>query len=95
MAHPVERSLLQLLEPILVIERQLQTAQIVLKVFIEMQDVLEDLNMNAAAHSLQLIIYAVQDLQVQLRLARQEAAGHALFTVLMQPEPWHQYLGLG
>ena len=95
MAHPVERSLLQLLEPILAIERQLQTAQIALEVFIEMQDVLEDLNMNAAAHSLQLIIYAVQDLQVQLRLARQEAAGHALFTVLMQPEPWHQYLGLG
>ena len=87
MAHPVERPLLQFLEPLLVIERQLQTAQIVLKVFTEMPDVLEDLNMNAAAHSLQLIIHAVQDLQVQLRLARQEAAAHILFTVLTHPAP--------
>ena len=65
MAHPVERPLFQLLEPLLVIERQIHIVQQALESFTEVHDVLEDTQLPAAAHSLQLIIHRLQDLQVQ------------------------------
>ena len=94
MAQPVERPLFQLLEPLFVIERQIHVVQTALESFTEVHDVLEDTQLPATAHSLQLIIYRLQYLQVQLRLARQEIAVRILFTILIAPLQWHHHLGL-
>ena len=92
MAHPVAQPLLQFLEPLLVLERQLQIVQTSLETFTEMHDILEDNNLPAPAHALQVLIWGLQDLQVQLRLARQDAAVLILFHILMHPEHWNRYL---
>ena len=92
MAHPVAQPLMQFLEPPLVLERRLQLVQISLETFTETHDILEDNNLPAPAHALQVLIWGLQDLQVQLRLARQDAAVQILFSILMHPEHWNRYL---
>ena len=92
MAHAVAQPLMQFLEPLLVLERQLQLVQLSLETFAEMHDILEDTNLPAPAHALQDLILGLQDLQGQLRLVRQDAAVQLLFRILMHPEHWNRYL---
>ena len=80
------------LEPLLALERQIQIVQSTLEQFTEMHDFLEDQNLPATAHALQAIIFSLQDLQVQLRLARQDVAVQLLLRILLQQEHWTRYL---
>ena len=91
MAHPVAPPLILFLEPVLALERQIQIVQSTLEHFTEMHDFLEDHNLAATAHALQAIIISLQDLHVQLRLARQDAAVQILLQILLRPEHWNQY----
>ena len=92
MAHPVAQPLMHFLEPLLALERQIQIVQSTLEHFTEMHDFLEDQNLTATAHALQAIIISLQDLHVQLRLARQDAAVQILLQILLRPEHWNRYL---
>ena len=88
MAHPVAQPLTLFLEPLLALERQIQIVQSTLEHFTEMHDFLEDHNLAATAHALQAIIINLQDLHVQLRLAREDAAVQILLQILLRPEQW-------
>ena len=92
MAHPVAHPLMHFLEPLLALERQIQIVQSTAEHFTEMHDFLEDQNLPATAHALQAIIFSLQDLQVQLRLARQDVAVQLLLRILLHQEHWNRYL---
>ena len=80
------------LEPLLALERQIHIVQSTLEHFTEMHDFLEDQNLPAPAYALQAIIISLQDLHVQLRLARQDAAVQILLRIPLHPEHWNRYL---
>ena len=91
MEHPVVRPLFQFLEPLLVLERQIQILQSTLESWTEVHDGLEDANLPTAAYNLGQMIYGVQDLILQLKVERQQVAIRILFTILINPDVWRQH----
>ena len=89
MAHPVA-PFMHFLEPLLALERQIQIVQSTLEHFTEMHDFLEDKSGSDRPY-IQAIIISLQDLHVQLRLARQDAAVQILLQMLPRPEHWNRY----
>ena len=91
MEHPVVGPLFQLLQPLLALDREITLLQSTLEAWTELHDNLEDANRNQAAHSLQQMIFGVQDLISQLRVERQHVAIQILFTILINPDVWTRY----